>query len=391
VGLSASLLAASYGVVVPTSASADQLSSLKAQAEGVASQIQTLGNQEDALSEQYDEANNTLQTDKQKVAQAAGQVASADASANKAKQTLRTEALNAYIHNGTAGASGTASLGSADQSLLRAEYVSSLTNDESDAQDQYHLAALQASTAKNALEAAQNAAQQQVATLDSDRQQVSATQSQLQAVYNKDQGQIATLVAQIQAQQEAAEQAAATAAANARVAAQAAAARAAAAAAIPTALAAHTVATPASTGSSTTAPSPSSSTSSGPSAPVVDNPPPPPGAGAAGAVAAAETRLGDEYVWGAAGPTTFDCSGLVQWAFAQVGISLPHYSGAQFADGVQIPMSDLEPGDLVFFSDPGEHVAIYIGGGQVIEAPHTGAVVHIVPMYSEFTQAVRIS
>jgi cell wall-associated NlpC family hydrolase len=96
-------------------------------------------------------------------------------------------------------------------------------------------------------------------------------------------------------------------------------------------------------------------------------------------------------VWGAAGPTTFDCSGLVQWAFAQVGISLPHYSGAQFADGVQIPMSDLEPGDLVFFSDPGEHVAIYIGGGQIIEAPHTGAVVHIVPMYSDFTQAVRIS
>jgi cell wall-associated NlpC family hydrolase len=386
VGLSAGLLAASYGVVVPTPASADQLSTLKAQAESVASQIQTLGNQEDALSEQYDEANNTLQTDKTKVAQAAADVASADASANKAKQTLKTEAINAYIHSGAAGASGTASLGSADQSLLRAEYVSSLSNDESDAQDQYHLAALQASTAENTLQAAQSAAQQQVATLDSDRQQVIATQSQLQAVYNKDQGQIATLVAQIQAQQEAAAQAAATAAANARAAAQAAAARA-AAAATPTALAAHTVAAPAATSGSSS----SGSSSSGSSAPAVDNPPPPAGAGAAGAVAAAETRLGDEYVWGAAGPTTFDCSGLVSWAFAQVGISLPHYSGAQFADGVQIPMSDLEPGDLVFFSDPGEHVAIYIGGGQIIEAPHTGAVVHIVPMYSEFTQAVRIS
>jgi cell wall-associated NlpC family hydrolase len=390
VGLSVSLLAMSYGVVVPSSASADQLSTLKAQAESVASQIQTLGNQEDALSEQYDEATDTLQTDKQKVSQASADVASADASADKAKHTLKAEALNAYIHNGTAGASGTASLGNADQSLLRAEYVSSLTNDESDAQDQYHLAALQASTAENSLEAAQNAAQQQVATLDSDRQQVIATQSQLQAVYNQDQGQIATLVAQIQAQQEAAAQAAATAAANARAAAQAVTARA-ASAAIPTALASHTVDAPASPTSGYTSGPSSSSPSSGSSAPAVDNPPPPPGAGAAGAIAAAETRLGDEYVWGAAGPTTFDCSGLVQWAFAQVGISLPHYSGAQFADGVQIPMSDLEPGDLVFFSDPGEHVAIYIGGGQIIEAPHTGAVVHIVPMYSDFTQAVRIS
>jgi cell wall-associated NlpC family hydrolase len=389
VGLSVSMLALSYGVVVPSSASADQLSTLKAQAEGVASQIQTLGNQEDALSEQYDEATNTLQADRQKVALASADVASADASADKAKQTLKAEALNAYIHNGTAGASDTASLGNADQSLLRAEYVSSLTNDESDAQDQYHLAALQAATAENSLEAAQSAAQQQVATLDSDRQQVSTTQSQLQAVYNKDQGQIATLVAQIQAQQEAAAQAAATAAANARAAAQAALARA-AAAATPTALTSHTVAAPASSISGPTS-SGSIPSSSGSPAPTVDTPPPPPGAGAVGAVAAAETRLGDEYVWGAAGPTTFDCSGLVQWAFAQVGISLPHYSGAQFADGVQIPMADLEPGDLVFFSNPGEHVAIYIGGGQVIEAPHTGAVVHIVPMYSEFTLAVRIS
>jgi cell wall-associated NlpC family hydrolase len=79
------------------------------------------------------------------------------------------------------------------------------------------------------------------------------------------------------------------------------------------------------------------------------------------------------------------------WAYAQVGISLPHFSGAQYADTIHIPMSALEPGDLVFFGDPGQHVAMYVGGGQIIEAPHTGSTVHIVPMYSAFVLASRVA
>jgi len=96
----------------------------------------------------------------------------------------------------------------------------------------------------------------------------------------------------------------------------------------------------------------------------------------AGAVQAAMSRLGAPYVWGAAGPTTFDCSGLVVWAFAQVGVSLPHYSYAQMAMGSPVASSDLQPGDLVFFYGGG-HVGIYIGGGQFIHAPHTGTVVQV--------------
>ena len=101
--------------------------------------------------------------------------------------------------------------------------------------------------------------------------------------------------------------------------------------------------------------------------------------------------MGDWYAFGAAGPTTFDCSGLVVWAYAQVGISLPHFSGAQYADTTHISMSQLEPGDLVFFGDPSQHVAIYVGGGMIVEAPHSGAQVHIVPMYSEFVLASRVA
>ena len=111
-----------------------------------------------------------------------------------------------------------------------------------------------------------------------------------------------------------------------------------------------------------------------------------PGVSAAAAIAvqAAESRVGDPYVWGAAGPGEFDCSGLVMWAYAQAGVSLPHYSGSQYDDTVQIPMSDLEPGDLVFPADPGEHVAMYIGNGEIVQAPYTGADVQIISLNPAF-------
>ena len=87
-------------------------------------------------------------------------------------------------------------------------------------------------------------------------------------------------------------------------------------------------------------------------------------------------ELGKPYVWGAAGPSYFDCSGLVMYVYAQVGVSLPHNAAAQYGYGSPVSYGDLQPGDLVFFEGLG-HVGIYIGGGQFIHAPHTGDVVKI--------------
>jgi cell wall-associated NlpC family hydrolase len=95
-----------------------------------------------------------------------------------------------------------------------------------------------------------------------------------------------------------------------------------------------------------------------------------------GVVGIAMSQLGTNYVWGGAAPGGFDCSGLVMWAYAQVGVSLPHSSYAQYGYGVPVSKDQLEPGDLVFFDGLG-HVGIYIGGGQFVHAPHTGDVVKI--------------
>jgi hypothetical protein len=116
------------------------------------------------------------------------------------------------------------------------------------------------------------------------------------------------------------------------------------------------------------------------------------------AVRIAEQYLGTPYVWGGASPETgFDCSGLVTFVYAQLGISLIHYSGAQYHEGRPVPVSQLRPGDLVFF-EPGAtgpgHVGIYVGGGQFIQAPHTGDVVRISNLFSrpysrDYVGAVR--
>ena len=114
------------------------------------------------------------------------------------------------------------------------------------------------------------------------------------------------------------------------------------------------------------------SSSSGGSAPVGPAPP----ATHSSVVAIAEHYLGVPYVWGGASPNGFDCSGLVMYVFAQVGVSLPHSSYSQYGMGSPVSRDQLQPGDLVFFDGLG-HVGIYVGGGSFIHAPHTGDVVKI--------------
>ena len=108
-----------------------------------------------------------------------------------------------------------------------------------------------------------------------------------------------------------------------------------------------------------------------------------------GVVGVALSYQGVPYVWGGASPGGFDCSGLVMYSYAQIGVSLPHSSYAQYNVGVAVPRDQLQPGDLVFFDGLG-HVGLYIGGGMFVHAPHTGTVVQVASLDSGWYAATYV-
>jgi len=98
------------------------------------------------------------------------------------------------------------------------------------------------------------------------------------------------------------------------------------------------------------------------------------------AVSAALSQLGDPYVWGAAGPSSYDCSGLMMYAWGKAGVSLSHSSKAQAGEGRRVSKDQLMPGDLIFYYSPISHVAMYLGNGRIVHAPRPGKSVEIAPM-----------
>ena len=115
------------------------------------------------------------------------------------------------------------------------------------------------------------------------------------------------------------------------------------------------------------------------------------GASVADAIKAAESKVGAPYVWGATGPGTFDCSGLLVWAWNKAGVSLPRTSQAMAKFGTAVQPKDIKPGDLVtsnWGSGPASHVALYIGGGKVIEAPRPGRTVTVAALNETYRSKV---
>jgi len=311
-------------------AGAASIASLKAQAASIESQIHADGVEISALGQKYDEAENQINTLAQQIATTQTTITTDKQHVHQDQVTLRTAALNNYMSDGSA-ANANPLFASNQQSFgEQAEYSQVAEGNLGTAVANLHTAQVQLGVQESDLN---NQKQQQEAAAASaanakasaDRQQ-SAEQGQLNSVN----GQLAVLVNQAQE------------AAN-------------------VAQGAVTQQRLASNNFS-------------------QIPPPPSAGGAAGAaVAAAESQLGVPYVWGGESPGHgFDCSGLTAWAWGQAGVPLPHYSGSQMADTTPVPVSDLEPGDLLFYGPGGsEHVAMYIGGGRMIEAPYTGAYVWI--------------
>ncbi len=137
------------------------------------------------------------------------------------------------------------------------------------------------------------------------------------------------------------------------------------------------VRTPAPASSPSPAPGTGQSAGAAPPTPNDEPPPPAPTSSAGVAVAEALRQLGKPYVFGTNGPNTFDCSGLTQWAWAKAGVYMDHFTGSQAKAFPRVSVDQLQPGDLVFFNVDLGHMGMYIGNGQIVQAPQTGDVVKI--------------
>jgi len=339
-------------------AAADQLSDAKAQAQAITAKLQSSQAQQQSLTGQVQAADYHLSQLQDQIAANVKQVALDQAAVNKDESQLRTQAISDYTSSGTSNQVTQMFSSDPNTTGIRSEYSSIATGNVTTTIDNLH-------TAQNQLQATQAALQQQQSAATTTRDSLQASESQAATLASQYQGtlksvnaNIQSLVAQQQAQALAAAQQAATNAFNAKV----------AAAQKSQAAAAQTV-------SQTTRGDPGGG--AGTSVPTSPPPPVPPGVG--GAIQAAMSQRGVPYVWGGETPGVgFDCSGLVQWSFAQAGISLPRTSGAQYAATTHIPLADIQAGDLLFYGPGGsDHVALYVGGGSMVEAPFTGASVWV--------------
>ncbi len=358
-------------------ASAEPIATTQAHASQLAVEIESLGSKDSALSQQYDGAVLRAQQLDGAVTVARGELAGATRQEQATEEKLKAQAIRAFVQGSDSASLFDLLQGTGKDLPIRSQYLRVASRQEGDVLDQVRVARDAVAAREKSLQAAQQQARAALVLISQSRQQVLATESQLNSVYGQVKGQLAAEVAQAQA---------------AKVASDAAAARTRLAAAEPSTSATSTAATskpPQPTPAAPNAPSRMGATRSGSSPTMSFSAPPVPVSGGAGrAVAIAEAQVGKPYVWGAAGPGSFDCSGLTMFAWEAAGVSLPHYTVSQFDSTTHVSMGALQPGDLLFNASMG-HVAMYVGGGMMVEAPYTGADVRVVPVRSEMVLASR--
>jgi cell wall-associated NlpC family hydrolase len=346
----ASLLLVSLGTL-PGTAHADEIGDKKAQAAALAAKIDKL----DTTIEQYAEQANAAQLElddlTQQVADSEAKVQAAQAERDQHRSEIRSYAVRAYVTGGDNAPAAAATSGSSDTGDVgqRQSYLSAAAGNRQQLVDELRSTEHDLQTQIGQLNDAKAQAESKTNDLNSKKASAEAASNDLARLKSQTDAEITQLVQAEQARKAAEEQARAEARAAARAAQQSA--------------------------------SRPASTRSGSSGGSVDPGPAPSSNHDVNAViSAARAQLGKPYSWGAAGPDSFDCSGLTLWAWRAGGVSLPHYTGAQYGATRHVSISDLQPGDLVFYNGM-EHVALYIGGGQIIHAPHSGDVVKISSLY----------
>jgi cell wall-associated NlpC family hydrolase len=319
-------------VVSARPAVADNLSSARSQAAQITAQLASDQQRLDVTAQQYDAAQQRAAQVDQQMAGITTQLGQDQVQVASDRANLRNAAVSAYMSGSTDNSVDSIFSGSGEQTTAADEYRSVASGDISGTIDTLGVAQANLAQEQTKLLSAKAQAQTALNQAAAAQQSAQATVANQQSVLGGLKGKIATLVSQEQT----AHQTASHTAFVARL---------------------H-----------------------GASLPTL-----PASGGAATAIAAAESQLGVPYRWGGESPGSgFDCSGLTQWAWEHAGVSLPRTAAAQYGAIAHVPLSSMEPGDLVFWSAGGgiSHVGMYVGGGNVIDAPTTGEVVRIQPIWN---------
>jgi cell wall-associated NlpC family hydrolase len=322
------LSALSMGLVVTsTPAGASNISNERAKANILLRQINHMNGEVALLGQKYDEALIKLHKFNNQIADTKAIVANIEANENKGQRQLRADVVFAYVTNGANEGDNPLFTKNASRAGAATVYSQLAAGNISNTISNLKTDRIKLAEDRGVLNAEDRNARSLTRAAAHSLNKGNVIQAQLNNSLKQVKGQIATFVSQAEAAAEAA----------------------------------------------------SSSTFN--SAPSSNFPAPPPDSAANIAIATAMEYLGVPYVWGGASKSGVDCSGLVMLAYEAAGIDFPHYSGAMYEDTERVPLYDIQPGDLLFYGPGGdEHVAMYVGHGEMIEAPETGQVVHITPI-----------
>ena len=349
---------------LPGAAQADRLADARAQADKAQVELQSLNDQVAAAAEKYNAAQVELDRTNAKISENQKLLDASKSNLRVSRQELSRMLVDAYRQGNPDLIAMLLNAGSIDQLVDQSRFMQRATSHAEQVVTDVRTYTHDVTQRESALESERTSRESALAQRKSEENAVKGALAQRQQLLNSLSAEIQGILAQRLAAQRAA---------DAKLAANATGILADASAAATNQY--HTlggsVAGSADVGTSI-APPPSSSTG-----------------GAAASVALGE--LGVPYVWGGESTSGFDCSGLVAWAYSQVGVSLPHLASAQYGMGTPVPLDALEPGDLISFHGSG-HIGIYIGGGQYVHAPETGDVVKVSSLAdrSDIDGAVRI-
>ena len=343
--------------VMTAPASADPLADKRAEATRIRQQLERQGEKVSVLAEQSNRAQLKVSQVEGSLAKTTADVARSDEHLRSVRARLATSAVLAYVHGGNNALIGKLVRGSHDNMVVRTQYLRVTAADQRRVIGEVRTAKQDFELQKSRLDSERKAAAEAAEQAASASRAAQEAEDAQRAVLGQVNGEVAELVAAEQARREAEEarsRPVAVVATSAPPVTEP--------PRVPTAAAPQSQAT-------TTVPAPAAATA--------------PAASGKGAIAVAEARkqLGKPYVYGGSGPDSFDCSGLTAWAWKAAGVRLSHSAYTQYFETTRVPVDQVQPGDLLFFGKDGvesiHHNAIYIGGGDMIEASQTGTPIRI--------------